>query len=55
MKVLTALFCLACLTFTAANTVQGQPAATPTEVRPVQLPHISPPKPLVQMAILLDT
>jgi len=55
MKVLTTLFCLACLTFTAANMVQGQPAATPTEVRPVQLPHISPPKPLVQMAILLDT
>lgn len=55
MKTLTALFCLICMLSFCLGNVQGQPAATSIRPEPIQLPHISPAKPLVQMAILLDT
>jgi len=55
MKNTMTLFCIVCLTLTALGTTQGQPAATLIQPRPIQLPQISPTKPRVQMAILLDT
>ncbi len=55
MRVVTPLFCMACLMSLSLGSVQGESEAALVQPKPAQLPHISPPKPLVQMAILLDT
>ncbi|MCF7973343.1 MAG: VWA domain-containing protein [Phycisphaerae bacterium] len=55
MKTVATLCCIVCVISIALGTAQGQPAAGTADARPVTLPQITPSKPLVQMAILLDT